>query len=111
MFERIRRARQHDLGGHVHLAEEGLGCELEHLGALAVRDLDKAHVRKRLHRFADRRSADLKPLHQHTFRRHFVARLQFAAFDQGLQAGENLVREFPANNGFWLADHVNSTGA
>ena len=94
---------EHDLGCDIHLPEDRLGRELQHLGALAMRDGDQPHAAQRLHGFADRRAADAEALHQFALGRHVVARLQLAAGDHPLQPHKDLVGQLAADDRFRMA--------
>ena len=108
MFERVGRGRQHHMRGGVDLLKNRLRRGLAHLGALAMGDRQQPHVAELLHRLADRRTSDAEALHQIPFRRHGVARLQFAARDQRFQPVEHFVRQFAANDGIGNQRHEQS---
>ena len=82
--------------------------ELQHLGALAMRDRHQPDACQRLHRLADRRTADLEALHQFALRRHLVAGLQFAAGDHRFsraKTSSDSLRRTIGSDGFIMADH------
>ncbi len=106
MLQRVGRARQHQLGGQVHLADDRFRRDAQHAGAFPLRNLHQALAGQRLHGLADRGAADAVARHQLALGGHLVAGLQLAGDDHMLEARKDFVRQLLPDDRFDGENHA-----